>query len=337
MAKAKPAEAAASNLKGAARRNLNLVSGADTKTEGFVLAVQKFENALSVNRARGTVTNYIRSARKMLAFLEAKGLRNLQAIRREHVEMWLNAVREEGVKPASLRSDFMGARQFFNYLVEDGEVRDSPMVRLKPPPVPEQTTPIIADDDVEGILAACRRDKTLWGLRDRAIVLTLRWGGLRSAELLGANIDHLEWRDPGIWVTGKGNKTAFVPLTPEAMRAINTYLNRRRQQYERRKHEWERSPALFISHQGGGRLGKSGLFLMLRRRAQEAGLDPKKIRPHAFRHTWATDMRGRGIGEDELRRLGRWTPGSRMVERYTKQTAVQRAVASYRKATSRKD
>ena len=174
-------------------------------------------------------------------------------------------------------------------------------------------------------------------LRDRAIILTLRWGGLRSFELRAANLDHVDWRDGGVYITRKGGREGFVPLTSETMRAINIYLNRRKK-YERKKARWdEPSQALFISHAGGGRLGKSGLYLMLHRRAEEARLDAKKIRPHAFRHTWATDMRGRGVGEDDLRRLGGWTPGSRMVERYTKQTAVERAIASYRKATGRKD
>ena len=40
-----------------------------------MLAVQKFENPLTISHAPGTVANYVRSARKMLAFQEAKGLR----------------------------------------------------------------------------------------------------------------------------------------------------------------------------------------------------------------------------------------------------------------------
>ncbi|MGB2693555.1 MAG: tyrosine-type recombinase/integrase [Dehalococcoidia bacterium] len=342
MATRKLTRASVSSGRASARPKQHLQSETDTQTgsvalcEDFELAVHKFRGSLGVKRAAGTVDNYTRSATKLLTFLQAKGMKGLQAIRREHVEMWLVAIRASGVKPASLRADFAGAQQFFKYLHEDGEITSTPMAKISPPKVPEQTTPILRDEDIDKLLAVCKRDKTLWGLRDRAIILTLRWGGLRSMELRNANIEHIEWRDPGISITRKGGNEAFAPLTPETMRAINVYLNRRKQ-YERRKSEWDRSDALFISHQGGGRIGKSGLYLMLRRRAQEAGLDPDGFRPHALRHTWATALSDSGVQEGELRRLGGWTPGSRMVERYTKQTATKRAIASYRKATSKRD
>src|SRR5205085_2841187 len=53
----------------------------------------------------------------------------------------------------------------------------------------------------------------------------------------------------------------------------------------RRRHR----PELFLTARGGA-LTRSGAFLILRRLAAKAGLDPERIHPHLLRHSFATHL-----------------------------------------------
>jgi len=48
-------------------------------------------------------------------------------------------------------------------------------------------------------------------------------------------------------------------------------------------------PELFLNARGGP-LTRAGAFLILRRLAEKAGLDPKRIHPHLLRHSFATHL-----------------------------------------------
>lgn len=80
---------------------------------------------------------------------------HVAAITREHLEEWL-AVILRRQKPATVEARYRGAKAFFNWLVEDGALRESPMVRMKRPAVPEAPPPMLSDDDLRRLLRGRR-------------------------------------------------------------------------------------------------------------------------------------------------------------------------------------
>jgi integrase/recombinase XerD len=333
----KPTNLTAYNAKHSAQGHQNPLSGEDqqpTISGGYALCLDKFINSLrAVGRSEETVGQYRRGLKRLFRHLESRGRRvGLNLLTREDLELWLISMREEGLEGNTRRGYYMAARSFFNWALEEHEdgLKISPVAKIKAPAVEEKIIPIIPEADVQAMLDACRPEKTVWGYRDAAIIMVLYDSGLRQAELLGLGIEDVDFRQGTVLARGKGQKQRLVPLGGNALRALNRYLNKRKEA-DRGKPEWRRSPALWISHQGSGPLAKSGLFLMLRRRAQQAGVDVKKVHPHAWRHTSATRQSDAGVGEADLRTKFGWARGSRMAERYTKQTAVERAIQGHRK------
>jgi integrase len=80
-------------------------------------------------------------------------------------------------------------------------------------------------------------------------------------------------------VTGKGDKERIVPIGRQATEALRRYLARGRPHLDRR-HRSE----VFLNARGGP-LTRSGAFLILRRLAAVAGLDPESVHPHLLRHS----------------------------------------------------
>jgi integrase/recombinase XerD len=83
---------------------------------------------------------------------------------------------------------------------------------------------------------------------------------------------------------GKGDKERIVPLGREGVEALRRYLARGRPYLDRRHR-----PALFLNAHGGA-LTRAGAFLILRRLAEKAGLDPRRVHPHILRHSFATHL-----------------------------------------------
>jgi integrase/recombinase XerD len=83
---------------------------------------------------------------------------------------------------------------------------------------------------------------------------------------------------------GKGDKERIVPIGRQAAEALRRYLARGRPFLDRRHR-----PELFLNAKGGP-LTRAGAFLILRRLAARAGLEPERVHPHLLRHSFATHL-----------------------------------------------
>ena len=149
------------------------------------------------DRSPRTIDSYLDAVRLFDAFLADRGMpRDIASIRREHIEAFVEDQLAR-LKPASAAVRYRSLQQFFRWPVDEGELRESPMARIKPPTVPETPPPITREDDMRRLLATTdgtsfddRRDKAilhlLWDtgdapVRDRR---PTRRGHRRGARLL---------------------------------------------------------------------------------------------------------------------------------------------------------
>jgi integrase/recombinase XerD len=121
-------------------------------------------------------------------------------------------------------------------------------------------------------------------LRDRALVELLYGAGLRVGEAVGLERGGVDLENRLVRCVGKGDKERIVPLGRQAVEALRRYLARGRPHLDRRHR-----PELFLNAQGGA-LTRAGAFLILKRLAAKAGLDPERVHPHLLRHSFATHL-----------------------------------------------
>jgi integrase len=132
--------------------------------------------------------------------------------------------------------------------------------------------------------------------RDLAIVGLMLLQGLRSREVLDLNRDDLLLNEAQIRVHGKGNKTRFLPLAPEATQLLDHYLRLERPDPS--------AAALFVSLKGparDARMSPAGLRSLFRYHRRTTGV--KMANPHRFRHTFASDMVRSGMSLPALMQL----------------------------------
>ena len=133
--------------------------------------------------------------------------------------------------------------------------------------------------------------------RDRAVVLLMLLGGLRSAEVRGLLLRDVDMGRRRIRVVGKGAKERVVPVDGVFFAEVGAYLR------------LERPPALttaqcFVVLRGpttGTPLSEAGLRSLFRRHRDSSG--QLRVRPHRLRHTYGTELAAAGIDLLVLREL----------------------------------
>ncbi|HXV56597.1 MAG TPA: tyrosine recombinase [Gaiellaceae bacterium] len=241
--------------------------------------VEGFLALLAARRAPRTVDAYRRDLADLTAFLG----RPPSDARAEELEAWLADLRGRGQAPSSVARRAAAARTFYRHLVALGERDDNPAAAVDLPRRRRRLPRSLSLGEVERLIAAAN-GTTPRSLRDRALVELLYGAGLRVSEAVGLELGAVDLEERTVRCVGKGDKERVVPLGGQAAEALRRYLARGRPYLDRR-----RRPQLFLNAQGGA-LTRAGAFLVLRRLAAKAGLEPERIHPHLLRHSFATHL-----------------------------------------------
>jgi site-specific recombinase XerC len=184
--------------------------------------LRSFERHLRAeNRSDSTIESYLESIRQAEAFLAGRG-RTLLDARRADLEAFLGDLLQRRA-PATAATRYKVLRILYAWLEEEEEIDASPMVKMRPPIVPEQPVPIVPEDGLRRLLAACA-GKHFEGRRDTAIVMFLLDTGARRAELVGLRLADLDLDLDVAIVVGKGRRERALPFGRKTAVALDRYL-----------------------------------------------------------------------------------------------------------------
>jgi len=241
--------------------------------------VEGFLALLATGRAAKTVEAYRRDLRALAAWLD----RPVSAVTTEQLEAYIAEMRAAGLSPATISRRVAAIRSFFRHQTLLGVRDDNPAAELDLPrrrrTLPRTLSPAEAERLVEAASGTTPR-----ALRDRALVELLYGGGLRVSEAVGLEKSGVDLEARLVRCLGKGSKERIVPIGRQAVEALRRYLSRGRPFLDARHR-----PELFLNAKGGG-LTRAGAFLILRRLAEKAGLEPGRVHPHLLRHSFATHL-----------------------------------------------
>src|ERR1700730_109780 len=170
---------------------------------------------------------YKEDVREFIAFTALQDYRGLRSIGRSHIIAWRKDIERGGLGPATIRRKLSALSSLFDYLCERNAVSGNPVDGVKRPMANgnEGSTPALGDAQARKLLEA-PPGATLKGVRDRAILATLLYHGIRREELCGLRVKDLHSRQ-GVRhfrIKGKRDKIRFIPVNAAAQRLIEDYL-----------------------------------------------------------------------------------------------------------------
>jgi site-specific recombinase XerD len=242
----------------------------------FVEAVQTFLlDRKSRNLAAGSVRYYLSELELFRAFLEKRGVIDVEGVSSDEIRTYLAEVAKRR-NPRGVHASFRAVRAFFRWYGREIMLEGwrSPLANIRGPRVPRNPLPGVPIASITAMIDACLGDN---GLRDRAILNLLYSSGLRAGELVGLIVGDVNLTTGAVWVgCGKGGRSRSTFCCTTTRKMLRSYL--------RERGDPDVGEPLFISRSGKG-LSYSGLVHLLRARAEQAGCEAPGA--HDFRRAFA--------------------------------------------------
>jgi len=164
------------------------------------------------------------------AFTQFTGIEQPEEFRiisRAHVIAWRQMLEQQNLADSTIRRKLSALSSLFEYLCESNAITHNPVKGVKRPPANnnEGKTPAISNEQARKLLDA-PSEETLKGKRDRAILATLLYHGLRRQELCDLKVKDYQRRS-GIMmfhVIGKRKKERYIPVEPKTQRLLDEYF-----------------------------------------------------------------------------------------------------------------
>lgn len=249
-------------------------------------AIQDYQLYLKIERglSKNSVESYTRDITKLVSFLNEKEA-HVSPIKIDNhlIQEFIYQIAKK-LNPRSQARIISGLRSFFDYLIFEDYRKDNPTDLLETPKTGRKLPDTLSNEEIDKILSAIDFSHPQ-GERNRAILETIYSCGLRVSEVINLQVSDLFFEEGFIKVLGKGNKYRFVPIHQSTQKYILNYITYIRNHIKPSKNEED---IVFLNRRGK-RLSRQMIFMILKELALKANIE-KKISPHTFRHSFATEL-----------------------------------------------
>lgn len=248
-----------------------------------------------------TVETYTRAIKQFFIFLQANGITRPS---REDIIAYRDILKESH-KPTTVQSYIMAVKQFFNWTSQEG-IYPNIAQRVKGAKLDNEHKKDYLTTKQVGTLLQNIDRSTVKGLRDYAILALMITSGLRTIEVVRADIQDIRTVADftALFLQGKGHdeKNQYVKIAEPVEDAIRAYLKARGTA--------KATDPLFTSvsnRDKGERMTTKSISRIAKNNLVDAGLDSDRLTAHSLRHTTATLNLLNGGTVEETQQLLRHT------------------------------
>ena len=265
----------------------------------FGRLLEQFLTHIGVERglAQSTVDAYASDLRRYLDWLEARGVHGPAAVTRQDVEDYVADLDGAGESGRSKARRLASIHAFHRFALAQQAVASDVAATVKAPKGAGTLPDVLTVDEVARLLEAVPQpggtgvagveDAVL--VRDRALLELMYATGVRVSEIVGADIDDMDFDEHVIRVTGKGSKQRLVPVGGYACQALRRYLDEARPVLGRRKRSGSAERRALFLNKRGCRLSRQSVWEVVKAAGERAHIT-KPLHPHTLRHSFATHL-----------------------------------------------
>lgn len=260
----------------------------------FRFLVYRFNNN---KLPEGTINPEEKTFPEVIKIIDVSNLSEdiLDKIKLEDIHAFLLFLKENyDVAATTLARKSSSIRSFFRYesnVMKRLEI--NPAVNLETPKIPKKLPVYLNLEESKRLINAAKAPKlTARGAstnnieRNTAIITLFLNCGLRLSELIGINLQDIDFIENKITIKGKGNKEREIFLNNACVKSINAYLEKRDISNVQSKEDID---ALFLSERNR-RISRRSVQYIVEDELKKAGINFTKYSTHKLRHTAATLM-----------------------------------------------
>lgn len=201
------------------------------------------------------------------------------------IDAFLAYEKDQGKASSSISRLISSLRKFYQWMARQNIQKLNPMIEIDPPKKERHLPVALSVNEMERLLEQPDVDTKL-GIRDRAMLETLYATGMRVSELTNLTEDNIHLDLKLIRVLGKGSKERLVPISDLALKWLETYNEKVRDELILKSGKY--NDYVFLNGRGG-KLTRQAVWQLIKKYCLLAQID-KDVTPHTLRHTFATHL-----------------------------------------------
>jgi integrase/recombinase XerC len=220
----------------------------------------------------------------------------LSEISSSFVRSWLASLKENKQSAKTINRKISSLKSFFKYHIRTGKLEQTPMTTIISPKVPKRLPAFVAQKDTGTLFQYVEFPDNWKGQTDRLLLAVLYNTGIRLSELVNLKESQVNIAANNIKVLGKGNKERVIPVSPQLIDDIRTYMQQKRSMLEK-------PDTVYLLVNGKGRkLYPKYIYLAVKNYLSAVTTIDKKS-PHVLRHTFATHLTNNGADLNAVKEL----------------------------------
>ena len=255
---------------------------------------EKFINYLSSEKRFSvhTITSYSNDINQFFLFLseEYKITSELSEVNFQIVRSWIASLLEKGVAPRSVNRKISTLKTFFKFLIREGVIQESPMLKVVAPKSKKRLPLFVEEDQIESLLNGVEFDDGFIGERDKLIIELFYVTGIRLSELINIKISDINFDNNLVKVLGKRNKERLIPLSTRIVKELQFFI------------ENYKIDNYLFTNLGGTKVYTKLVYRIVNKYIGKISSINKKS-PHILRHTFATHMLNNGADINAIKEL----------------------------------
>lgn len=244
--------------------------------------LQRYRDYLAEVRhlSRHTVYAYLADVRQ---FVDSLNGMDLKEVDRHQIRTFIANLVDQRIHSRSIGRKLSSLHSFFGFLVDEGFLNNDPTEMIHSPKRGKPLPKVLGVDAAFALMENIPEHSPL-NKRDRAMFEMLYSAGLRVSELVGLNLEDVNFARQELRVFGKGKKERLVPFGMHARTTLENYLGERQKLLKSENH------AVFLNQSGGRLTTRSVQRFMQSYLSQLSAEGVQGATPHTLRHSFATHL-----------------------------------------------
>ena len=276
-----------------------------------------------------TIKGYSTDIEGLIAFCAKQEIVTLEQLSIDQIRDWLYEIDQRGLAKSTMARKSAAIRSFTGWMQKVEITENDIAGRLKSPKSGRTLPKVVSRDSLNDIFAKLSEQATAEnpnGIRNLLSIEVLYATGCRVSELVGLNLEDVDFSRNILRVMGKGSKQRMVPFGLPARQALDSWL-----QVGSSQLVGENSGQALLINSRGARLGVRQVYALVADLLKDTPTGAAG--PHTLRHSAATHLLDGGADLRAVQELlGHASLGTTQI--YT-HVSVERLKAGYAKAHPR--